>query len=613
MNIMKFMRKSKFFTLIELIVVIVVLGILAAIVIPNISSFKEEAEETAILSDARNIQTAVDMFMLKNDGRTPTKDTPTLGNPQIVETYGMKPDYLRDLPKTKRAKFWLDQNNTVWASMVDAPTNVDYVAGKVTWDTVDGAELYKIYKSEDATTASIKKAKGMKFIDDVTPNEGENPSKELPALATGTYLVTAIDKFDFESAPTKVKTDYTGYGEGPDKDFMLTNPKVPETPAEPANEKPTAVITMSPDSNIDSNTFIQWDYSKSTDPEGDDITNFEWKNQQPKYNTGEYTVELRVQDSKGNWSDWVSKKIIVEEAVVFTSGTFTNAGATGQYGPNQAQIDSAYINSSLKDQVISEGGIQIWTVPNTGKYSIQAFGAQGGGNYGGKGAIIKGDITLTKGDKLKILVGQRGTNAVGQQSGSNHGGGGGGGTFITTTNNTPIIVAGGGGGGSGDNPSFVPYYGDDASLTANGTSTYQTGGGTNGEGGKTGITDAPAAGGGGFFFGGYSTSATGSQRLAGAGSAFIHGGYGGQSGTSNTSTIYHGGDGGFGGGAGGMSNGLTRGGGAGGYSGGQGGTYSSSPKRGHGGGGGSYNSGTNQSNSVGNTGHGKVIITYLGQ
>ena len=51
-----------------------------------------------------------------------------------------------------------------------------------------------------------------------------------------------------------------------------------------------------------------------------------------------------------------------------------------------------------------DSGIQIWTVPATGSYTIEAYGAQGGGDYGGKGARIIGTFNLSSGDVLKILV-----------------------------------------------------------------------------------------------------------------------------------------------------------------------------------------------------------------
>lgn len=71
------LKRNSNFTLIELIVVIVVLGILAAIVIPNISSFQDEAREVQLTADARNIQTALDMFQAKSDSGTeqPVKDS----------------------------------------------------------------------------------------------------------------------------------------------------------------------------------------------------------------------------------------------------------------------------------------------------------------------------------------------------------------------------------------------------------------------------------------------------------------------------------------------------------------------------------------------------------
>ncbi|NBY39818.1 MAG: hypothetical protein EBQ66_02655, partial [Flavobacteriia bacterium] len=119
--------------------------------------------------------------------------------------------------------------------------------------------------------------------------------------------------------------------------------------------------------------------------------------------------------------------------------TFTNCSATGQFGPTQAQVNAAYTATNLAGLVTSSSGIQLWTVPTSGTYRIEAFGAQGGGaNNFGRGAQMRGDFTLTAGQQLKILVGQSGGVS---QSGS-----GGGGSFVTTSANVPLIVAGGGGG-----------------------------------------------------------------------------------------------------------------------------------------------------------------------
>lgn len=222
----------KFFTLIELIVVIVVLGILAAIVIPNISSFKEEAEYTSIVSNTKNLQTSVDMFVLEHNGATPTKEKATLGNPQILEIYGLHPEHTRDIPKNKGIKWWLDYSNTVWASYVDAPTEVSNDGSQLKWKSVDNVVLYKIYKGTGSGLNASVKNKEISFVQDVTPIgdvDGFQVVEGLSILPSGSYLVSAVDQFGFESAPVKSNTTYKGYGEGPSKEFMVGVPSVEES------------------------------------------------------------------------------------------------------------------------------------------------------------------------------------------------------------------------------------------------------------------------------------------------------------------------------------------------------------------------------------------------
>lgn len=222
--------KARLFTLIELIVVIVVLGILAAIVIPNISSIKEDAERTSIISNARNLQTSVDMFILEHNGATPTKENPSIGNPQTLEVYGLHPEHTRQLPKNKGIHWWLDYNHTVWASYVDAPKDVSFESNVLKWKTVDGAELYRIYSSNENKITTTSSTKGISNVRDFRPSENsvEFQSLEgLEELTSGTYLVSAIDKFGFETPPTKADTTYLGYIE-PDKDFMSSLDVVPQ-------------------------------------------------------------------------------------------------------------------------------------------------------------------------------------------------------------------------------------------------------------------------------------------------------------------------------------------------------------------------------------------------
>jgi MYXO-CTERM domain-containing protein len=196
------------------------------------------------------------------------------------------------------------------------------------------------------------------------------------------------------------------------------------------------------------------------------------------------------------------------------------------------------------------GGAQSFTVPASGDYSLEAFGASGGDGRMGKGnagAEFTGDIFLTAGEDLTLFVG-------GQGKSDPAAGGGGGGSFVFLGTN--LLAVGGGGGGGG--------FSEDGGFGRSGTSGGAGGGtdggpgGLNGSGGGGGTfaNGGNGGGGAGVNFGAAGYGGDGSGPGYGFGAKFPDGGAG------------VGGDGGFGGGGGG---GLQGGGGGGGYSGGGGG------------------------------------------
>lgn len=208
-------NKLKKFNLIELIVVIVVLGILAAIVIPNISNFKKGATKTAITSNIRNLQTAVDTYSLKKGGELPGKNQPEPFKPVPIDYEKINPEHIRTLPEQENIKYWIDFKGVVWASSIDSPTNVTFSSATLNWNHVPEAEKYNIYEVQNyipvASSASSSKL-NLKLIKEVSDFDvtSENKISFTDSLLIGQhYVVSAIDEQGFESAPSGI--GYEGY------------------------------------------------------------------------------------------------------------------------------------------------------------------------------------------------------------------------------------------------------------------------------------------------------------------------------------------------------------------------------------------------------------------
>ena len=78
------MRNSKGFTLIELLIVVVIIGILAAIAIPKFANTKEKAYIASMKSDLRNLVTAQESYFADQvsytTATTALNYTPSTGN-----------------------------------------------------------------------------------------------------------------------------------------------------------------------------------------------------------------------------------------------------------------------------------------------------------------------------------------------------------------------------------------------------------------------------------------------------------------------------------------------------------------------------------------------------
>jgi type IV pilus assembly protein PilA len=62
------LRDSKGFTLIELMIVVVIIGILAAIAIPNFIAMQARAKEASVKSNCHTVQLAAEDYAVQNNG-----------------------------------------------------------------------------------------------------------------------------------------------------------------------------------------------------------------------------------------------------------------------------------------------------------------------------------------------------------------------------------------------------------------------------------------------------------------------------------------------------------------------------------------------------------------
>jgi type II secretion system protein G len=105
------MRAKSGFTLVEILIVVVILGILAAIVIPQFTDASEQAKESSLVSDLQTMRSQVELFKVHHNGLVPgagggttpeqalTGLTNVSGAVQTAPGTGVYGPYLQKLPK----------------------------------------------------------------------------------------------------------------------------------------------------------------------------------------------------------------------------------------------------------------------------------------------------------------------------------------------------------------------------------------------------------------------------------------------------------------------------------------------------------------------------------
>ncbi|MEG0868832.1 MAG: type II secretion system major pseudopilin GspG [Hafnia sp.] len=96
-------RRQRGFTLLEIMVVIVILGVLASLVVPNLMGNKDKADRQKVVSDLVALESALDMYKLDNN-RYPTTEQ---GIQALIDKPSAQPEprnypkggYIRRLPQ----------------------------------------------------------------------------------------------------------------------------------------------------------------------------------------------------------------------------------------------------------------------------------------------------------------------------------------------------------------------------------------------------------------------------------------------------------------------------------------------------------------------------------
>jgi type IV pilus assembly protein PilA len=85
------------FTLVELLIVIAIIGVLAAIIVPNVTGLGDSGKTEAALAEAKTIQTAMDTMMIKKALTSVTAVTNATNNMAAFPdaSHPLYPDFLR--------------------------------------------------------------------------------------------------------------------------------------------------------------------------------------------------------------------------------------------------------------------------------------------------------------------------------------------------------------------------------------------------------------------------------------------------------------------------------------------------------------------------------------
>lgn len=124
-------RMKKAFTLVEILIVVVILGILASIVVPQFATATEDTQRAAISDQVRKVRQAIAVYYVRNGNVYPNI---TAGNGTWGELIVPGSEYMRSAP----ANVWVGGANAKVITAANAPDSAFQTNYGWIWDQATG-------------------------------------------------------------------------------------------------------------------------------------------------------------------------------------------------------------------------------------------------------------------------------------------------------------------------------------------------------------------------------------------------------------------------------------------------------------------------------------------
>ncbi|MBI9017445.1 MAG: prepilin-type N-terminal cleavage/methylation domain-containing protein [Phycisphaerae bacterium] len=144
--------KANAFTLVEILIVVIIIGILAAIVIPQFSSAAMESQEAMMMENLRVMRTQISIYRAQHDGMAPGYKGANLSEQNFIDQLTKFTDQNGNVDESKSDVFRygpylsvIPENPLTKASAVQVIQNADDMPAEPT----GGNEIGWIYKAAE--------------------------------------------------------------------------------------------------------------------------------------------------------------------------------------------------------------------------------------------------------------------------------------------------------------------------------------------------------------------------------------------------------------------------------------------------------------------------------